>query len=331
MLWQGSQAYKEQETVAALRPLAASAAAAACVASITAGTDNALLPTTALQPFTSLERLWGWNRRNLKGDLHPLWSLTSLRQLNVSGFEVYGNWGGVSRLTALSRLELDLLFDGGQAVVGALAALRGLTSLCLRLPGDMMQNTPSIGWKWRHLGALPLLEELTLWDFYPEEELVAAQLPALAPRLRALELSCEDTAAMLPAVSTCTGLTRLQLKYGGGQDEAPELQAQCLSQLAPLAPRLQHFQLWALNLSPPAVPNIVATLSGLTHLVRPSPAKPPGGCMLLLSQPLPQPPRCRCPCHHVCSPEMRAHNFLACRTSIISSAPLAGSGCAACR
>ena len=71
VLWGGKYMYQEQPMVAALRPLAASAAAAACVASITAGTDEALVPSTALQPFSSLERLWGWNRRNVKGELRP--------------------------------------------------------------------------------------------------------------------------------------------------------------------------------------------------------------------------------------------------------------------
>jgi hypothetical protein len=105
-----------------------------------------------------------------------------------------------------------------------------------------MGSDESVGLRWRHLGALPLLQELTLWGFYPEEARVAAQLPALAPRLRALELSCEDVAAMLPAVSACTRLTRLDLQYGCLEDEGPELQAQCLNQ--PLAPRLASWCPW---------------------------------------------------------------------------------------
>ena len=158
-----------------------------------------------------------------------------------------------------------------------------------------MGSDESVGLRWRHLGALPLLQELTLWGFYPEEARVAAQLPALAPRLRALELSCEDVAAMLPAVSACTRLTRLDLQYGCLEDEGPELQAQCLNQLGPLAPRLEHFELGSLNFSPPAVPEIVATLSGLTHLVRRSPQQPPACCVLQLHLPQPQPS----PCHHM--------------------------------
>ena len=270
--------------VAALRPLAASAAAAACVASITAGTDEGLVPSAVLQPFSSLERLWGWNRRNIKGELRPLWSLTSLRQLNVSGFDLYGNWGGLSCLTALDTLELDLLFQGGPAVVGALSALTGLTSLRLRLP-EGMGGTESVGVRWRHLGALPLLQQLTLWGFCPEEARVAAQLPALALRLRALELSCEDIPAMLPAASACTRLTRLDLHSGCLEDEGLELQAQCLSQLASLAPRLEHFELRSLTLTPQAVPEIVATLSGLTHLVRRSSRQPPACRALQLPPP----------------------------------------------
>ncbi|KAL4452216.1 hypothetical protein ABPG75_007878 [Micractinium tetrahymenae] len=246
---------------ATLHPLATCPAVAGCIASLSgaAPSPGMHLPTPCLAPFCSLERLdFLHGLFGLQGSLEPLWHLQGLRRLSLAGGGLIGEWAGISRL---SRLEsLDLCEHNMRAVAGALPALGCLTELDISDDGEEQVD-------WSPLTALQRLQVLSLQ--LERKGNVAAQLPALARTLRRLALDAGNLAAIPPELAVCTGLTRLEVSCNPDNAWVAAQQAgfsiASLSHLATLT-HLHHLSMSILDRDSSDLPEVLSTLTALTHL-----------------------------------------------------------------
>ena len=198
--------------------------------------DNQIEDLSPLSSLTSLNTLWLGG--NAPSDLTPLAGLTRLRDLNLDGVDDSGQLTPLDSLAPLTELPLTRLSLGGRTVSD----------------GD-----------WSVLGALPLLEEVSLWA--PPEEAVAAlcgrdRLPILNVGL----LPCEDLSILAgcPVVDLRLHSGQVSLEGAGG---LPRLRNLGLfsSRVTDLSPLAQADLLETFCFTGPAVPDF-SPLAGLPRL-----------------------------------------------------------------
>ncbi|KAL4425475.1 hypothetical protein ABPG75_009491 [Micractinium tetrahymenae] len=243
----------------ALRRLAACESATACVISIAPSSFGAQVPSAAVARFSALHMLHAGVGCGLSlwGSTQPIFALTRLRHLSLLRIGDEEQLAGLAQLPRLRRLAVGC--QDARPVAAALPALRQLSSLQVFVAFHGQKRAIN----WRHLAGLSKLERLHL-DCLRRVSELAPLLPALAPRLRSLELSANRLADLPHQLSVCSGLTHLQMRITAGHATPTAAGLQCLAALS----RLQSLHLvWPCRLPAYAACSTLAVLPALTRIM----------------------------------------------------------------